>query len=793
MNKVPYANCDVCPLRDRPLVEPQTCKHALFAVVGEAPGREEVKYGKPFVGKSGKLLGAVLSEAGFNKDELHVTNAVLCHPQNNDTPDSKAVEACNARLLNELASAGVKRVLSVGVVAANAVSSQAVDKITKVRGQVLPGKGDFTVKIGLHPAFVLRKNSEIENFRRDIKSVMETPNRLETKYEVITKHTDLEDLIKKLELLGSMVAYDLETTSLEPHRAEILCISLSYVPGKAIIVAGDALQKGVLNRLFSIQTVTYTGWNAKYDNKVLLANGIKPPVDYDDGMLMHYTTFEMKGHGLKKVAVDELGIQDWEEELKAKLPKKTKKTKTTEGQAVREDSDGGFSNIPKEVLYPYAAIDSDVTRKLNFIVHDRMDDPGKHLYGSLLMPMLNLLTDMEHEGFRIDHTLLLSTIQDYSKKRSNLLQEMRWLVANSEFNPNSTRQVADILFKRFNLPSIKLTPKLSDSTDDFVISELKKLAPDNEFLDKLTRFKQLTKILGTYLEPMVENSLRDEYGDFRLYPDLMLHGTVSGRLAGGIWLTWPRPKTNEYTGVLRKLILPDRHHALIIADFDQCELRVLTCDAEDERFKEVFDSGGDPHVDTTDALYGPGWRDGMTPAEVSSSEKRTTGKTVNFAKVYGAGPQKIADTADVSLAIGKDMSEKFDKAHPKVLQYFKRVHDEVWNNGYTETKFGRKRRFELITDDNWNDIKREAGNYRVQSPANDINFKAALQVKQQLVDARIRLLVHDSIILSAPESSVDSYRKEVERIMQQAGAEYSTYVPFTAETKVGYSWGDAKV
>ncbi len=786
--KAPGANCQACPLANAPFVPPVGDKGAKIALVGEAPGRTEVTVQEPFVGESGRVLNHALKEAGLARETLWITNAVLCHPEGNKTPTQQAIACCRPRLQLELQGKNV--VVAVGAIAAQAILEQRTFRVLSERGKPIYKNGTVVLPT-LHPAYILRTGgARLGDLVNDIKKAQRLLNKTQVQQSVpyIVIETP-EDLSKTLTILSSLpegttIFYDLETTSLTPVEAEILCIAFyakvnghdeAFIVSKTLVASAEG--KRMLSDFFrreGSKPKRFGGHNVQYDNAVLQANGILPPEHFEDTLLQHYILDERPDqHGLKQLAVRLLDVEDWGAEVTAYV------------KACPKEHKHSYGCVPERVLFPYVARDVCYTAKVYGIIARGLAalPKGRWLYENILQPASRLCSEIAIHGLRIDRDRLDWATTFLQEEIDLLREDLQALCGKQAFNPNSPRQVAEVLFEHFKLPVLTHTEKGEPSTRADAIDRLISVVQEGkaaQFLRILRQYRNASKILSVYIFPLQFLLGNGE----RAYPMMLLHGTVSGRLTAGIWLTVPRDKTNKYAGIVRSLVIPDDGFEFVSADYDQIELRVGTVESQDEVFKEIFLRGEDPHAATADALFGPGWRD--LP---DASERRQLGKTFNFAAWYGASPATLARSTGVSEEHARRLLDRFYAEHPAILEWKQRIAQSVASQGFVETVFGRRRRFEVITESLWGDILREACNFPVQSTANDINLLTAIELQRR--GYPILLLFHDSILTQVPVGTGESAGKEIAAIAEEVAARvYSDYIPFTMSYEVKKRWGE---
>jgi DNA polymerase-1 len=330
-----------------------------------------------------------------------------------------------------------------------------------------------------------------------------------------------------------------------------------------------------------------------------------------------------------------------------------------------------------------------------------------------------------------------------------------------------------------DMPYLKLTKGKAKSTDADTLDWLA-MQFDTPILHKIKAARQIKKVTGTYLNKL--KVMVDPKGF--VHPDLYIGGTVTGRPTDELFLTLPRRTKNPYTGAVRKLLICGPDEVFWFADYDQMELRVLACEAQEPLYQKMFLEGGDPHALMADALYTTAWRD-----YDNAKEWRTRAKNYNFAEKYGAGLKKLAETAKVSIAQVKKAKSSF----VAIEAWKDKTLATAFEDEQLTTCFGRVRRFPLITTKLWNkSIKRQVVNFPIQSIANSLAVRSAIKMNND-VGPYVVLMQHDSIEAIIPRKSADIIAARMVNIMENYPTEiYSDYVPFKAGYGLGNSWGEAE-
>jgi DNA polymerase-1 len=457
-----------------------------------------------------------------------------------------------------------------------------------------------------------------------------------------------------------------------------------------------------------------------------------------------------------------LNVEDWENEL---------------NEYKKKHRIQNYKLIPKEILYPYAARDVVYTWHIyEKLKHAKTEFPN--LYHKEIKPMSILVEKQRGLGIRIDMQKIEEVHQILEDEEISLQTKIRVASDSKVKNPRSTLQVRNFLFKELKLPPVKATLGGEDSTDRETIDILTEDYPDVEFLQLLKDHRDVSRIRSSYIE-----KIRDMAAFVgRIHPDFRLAGTLTGRLSDSLLLLLPRRQKNKYSAYVRSLFIADPGYVFFYADFDQKELRVLACEAQEPLYKMIFESGDDPHSQLADLLYGPEWRQ-----KPNAKEWRTWAKNTNYADKYGGGLKKLAKTAHTTISRVKQALASYEA----VELWKKEIYNQVLTKGYLQTHFERRRRYEFITKRTWPEIQRQAVNFMIQSTANSINFHCALKI-DQLPNVHVLMTQHDSIQALIPEDHLELAEEAIQIMKHLPGQIYSTYVPFNAEMGLGHSWAEAE-
>jgi DNA polymerase-1 len=776
VRKHPYAECENCPLSRGGVFVPSVGNpSAKLAIVGEAPGVQESRVGRPFVGPSGKLLNMVLKHHGIKRSETMLTNACLCRPADGSTPPKAAINSCRPRLLAELDGIGITTALALGNSASEALLG--VSGVTKLR--VGPGRPstylpNVHVISTVHPAACLRQGDMFPHLVADVGKigasrvpwmppsyfVAETP--VEALYAIQFLWQREGPLVVDIE-----VDIEKDTAFDHPNRYGMLCIGVAYARKRAFVFADSCLDAQVyseLGKLFRRRRIV--AQNGKFDLAGLFPK-LGPLELWFDTMLASYVFDERPGiHGLKHQAVEYLGAPQYDDEIKQYVS-------------------GGrsYANIPRSILHRYNAYDVVCTYDLFKMYERRFAEPANEGLRSVhdhLVAASNQLMFVELNGIAIDREYLNVLSKDYLQSIAGIRKEIQTLT-DTEINPNSPLQVKkQLLTYRCRVESTN-----ADTLQGIIerTAEQPQYLALNQFCQLLLKHRREAKLYGTYLKGTTTRLYRG-----RVYPTFLLHGTTTGRLA----CRNPNLQNVPRESSIRKIYVPAKDGNIFVqVDYSQAELRVLSYLARDKYFRDIF-NGGDRDLfdELTLVLYPTANRRILSSAQWK--ELRIRVKAYVYGLSYGRTEYSIADEYSIPVAEARAGMSAFFKVIPEIVEFSKKTRQSVLDGNYLETPFGRRRRFGLITDENKKDIMNEALAFMPQSTASDMCLQAFTWARKELRGkAFIRNIVHDSILAECSPDDAEEVASVIDELMvRSAKSIVGDYVLFATDYKVGHNWGE---
>jgi uracil-DNA glycosylase family 4 len=814
--KAPGALCGQCPLANAPCVRSKkpTKLPVRGAIVSRSPGKAEVMAGEPMASQygSGKIIDFLFKMNGVQREQVLLTNVVLCVAPDGKIPP-EAIKACAPRLDAELS--GIDTVIAAGSEAVGLLIGRGA--LGRHRGYRHRVNGRTIVATN-NPAIVLHDDSKFPDLKRDFQRAFNPlpPPTFPTMEVIEDVDRATEYLRSLLQQTGTVVAADIESRGGLTHKASLISLQFS-TDGKTATVLGERggiwddtrIIRPLLRSLFESTDHAFVWHGGKFDTKILrFTYGLPARVDHDT-MLLSYALDERSGtdervgiHGLDYLLMDTFGWPYYS----SPAVERAKKT------GVVEDYDE---------FYHYAGMDVGGTYQLFEHQYPRaVEDKVRDMYLHLLVRGNAFLTDVELNGmvYDIDRAADLHEFE-VQPELEELTGEMRRHADNQLLNPASNQQMAHLLYDQWGIqhtmqkrkPTQNM-PKPERSVDDSARKEIlegrfrfrgdtvfhrsgnlvgshpaEDAEERKEFYQKFTqtfdRFQKLKKQDGTYLVGLIKRAELDE--DSRIYTQLNLHGTNSGRLSSSKPNLQNITRSKSDLPDIRKLFRASPGRQIVQADFSQAELRCIAQFSGDRELTRIYHNDLSLHRETATRFFGADF----TP------EQYSTCKNVNFGVFYG----QTAETFQEKHGIPKDLAEPYIKW---VWETFKGVEDwenevrrEVQQKHILVSPFGRKRRFHLLTRENLQAAFREGINFYPQSTASDLTLCAAITLHGATDRRRssIGILVHDSIVADVEESYIDEYSTICLQVMADvAKDELNWTLPFKAEIGVGPTWGEAK-
>jgi len=610
--------------------------------------------------------------------------------------------------------------------------------------------------------------------------LVKMPAENERNYRAILDEPSLRDLVDRIRQAG-FVSLDTETDSASPTQARLVGMSFAIKTGEAFYLPLGHDYEGapaqvpkhaayrILKEMLADPQIRKIGQNIKYDYIVLKREGLElRGIDLDTMVLSYLLEPNWGKHNLEKLALAYL------------------QTRATPYEEVAGKGKNAvtMNAVPLEKVVPYACQDADLALELGEklwpkIAEQKLD----RLYRELEQPLIELLAEMEIWGVKVERQALEDLSAELGSELRTLEKKI-FALSGGEFNLNSPRQLADVLFHKIQLqPSRKtrITKRYSTSLDI-----LQELAPLHPLAQYALEYRQMAKLKSTYSDalPLLINP---ETG--RLHTSYNQTVTSTGRLSSSDPNLQNIPMRGEIGQRFRRAFVPEKGHTLLAADYSQIELRVLAHLSGDPALIETFVADRDIHEETARRVFGealPQLRD----------ELRRKAKIINFSIIYGTSAFSLAKELGTSQRDAQDFIDRYFSQHPKVAEFLETVVKRAEERGFTETIYGRVRQVPELKQKNR--MTQQAGrrialNAPIQGSAADLMKKAMIDIWREFrgrdLRTKIILQVHDELVFEVP----DGETREVEELVRDKMENvYPLVIPLKAHLGWGKSWAEVK-
>jgi len=798
-----------------------------------------------------------------------------CRPPRNRNPNKTEIKSCTPQLVREIKARKPKVLVALGNVPLEYLTGHK--GITTMNGRVfdciVPGFEGYKVVGCLHPAYVLRADHEMIRFIEAIEVVQAfIAGNLEEKagageYRVIDTLDGVRKLMRKLRRSKTPVGVDTETGSLNPFQSEfpaLLCFSFSDKEGVGYTVPFDhddspwclahgdrkagkraraerKLVKREIRRFLESQTPKVLQ-NAKFDAKhIRVALGCDI-VNYQDTMLIHLCLDERHGtHGLKTLAFEYTGMGGYDKPLDD--------YKESHREANPDRDGGSYANIPGETLFPYAAMDADVTvRVYNGLSQHPEFTPQFQRLSGFLHRLSVALTDVEFQGAQVNFAVAKQLDKHYSRlmraatKKIHALETVQEFARDRgiegkdpEFNPGSHEQLQDILFGDYGEQPIELTdkgfevltlryerrvkewrksragakPRFQAIIRDSIKREewrnfstkadvLQALArKGNELAPLILEYRAADTLWKTFARPLTQ--LLDENGC--VHGTYNIIGTVTGRLSSSEPNLQNIP--NKGGGLIKSAYVSRFGEEGLIGqvDYSQVELRVAASWFNDPTMIQAYVDGADLHRLTALDITGM-TEESYAELEQTNPSKakeiRTEAKRINFGILYGGGPPALQtalakDGLFLSIDQCKKLIQRYFEVRPKLKQGIEKLEADVCAKGYLESFTGRRRRVPEVFSESEEIVSRalrQSVNFPIQCGASEMTLMALVLIYEEMARRGYRskmiLTVHDSIIFDLHVDEAFEVLSLAKQIMEELPDLSEQVLP-------GLSWSWLKV
>ena len=604
----------------------------------------------------------------------------------------------------------------------------------------------------------------------------ETIKKSKKDYKIIQSLDDLTNFVKSVKP-NTILSFDIETDGLNAMQNEIVGFSFSikkntgvYIPIKfknksKNIFGNDDITTVIelIRQMMEDESILKTGQNVKFDMLLYKRYGISVKGLICDSMLAaHLLKPEARSYKLDNLSIEYLNYK------MIPIEDLIGKGKNQITMAEVELDQSGY----------YACEDADIALQLTNIFLKELKNAGlDHFFNKIELPLIDVLLNMEYEGAYVDKKMLENMSIDLGKKIKNFTKEII-KQAGTEFNINSTQQLAAILFDKLKLTKIK-----QRSTAEPVLEALRK---EHSLPNLILEYRKLSKLMNTYVDslpPLINKN------SGRIHTTFAQTIASTGRLSSSNPNFQNIPIRTEEGREIRKAFKAQRKDWLILsADYSQIELRIMAHLSKDPSLIKSFNNNEDIHTRTASDVYG------VNLTEVLPDMRRTA-KVVNFGIMYGAGPFRLSQELGIPRNEAQVIIDTYFERYIGIRNYMDNTIQNAEKHKYVETLLGRRRNIWNI--DSENRMQREAAkrmaiNMPIQGTAAEMIKLAMLDINKTLKNdnyqSRMILQIHDELLFESPKDEISELEKMVKDKMVNA---MPLEVPLVVDCGQGISWFDA--
>ncbi len=599
-------------------------------------------------------------------------------------------------------------------------------------------------------------------------------------YQLIKNEKEIEDWMKQSEEIGEF-AIDTETTSLDPHTANLVGISISNRIGNACYIplnhiSGNNLNEkkvlSILKNYLEDESIKKIGQNIKFDFIVFYNRGITLN-SMEDTMLMSYTLDAGKNrHNMDTLSEIHLGHE-------------TIKFKDLVGTGKKQLN---FSEVNVSEAKDYAAEDADITFRLyKIFLKSLKAEKLLNIYELFEKPLIKILAEMEIKGIKLDKSSLNKLSSKFSTKIEKLEKSI-FKISKKTFNIASTKQLGEIMYNDLKIAALKKTKKGSFATSASVLEDL--AFKGYEFPKLILEWRQISKLKNTYSDALPEHINQNTK---RVHTSFLLAATTTGRLASSDPNLQNIPIKTDDGKDIRKAFVSEKNHKLISADYNQVEMRILADLADVKQLKKAFLNNEDIHTLTASQVFGK---------EINKidSETRRKAKAINFGIIYGISQYGLAKQINVSNNEAEEFLNSYFKKFPEIKDYMKTTVNFCRKSGYVSNIFGRKTHLTGINDKNFNVRnfqERAAINAPIQGSASEIMRLAMIRINKEISNnknnsLKMLLQIHDELIFEESSKETKKSTKLIKDLMLSVKDSelHSFSIPLLVDVNIGENWGE---
>lgn len=614
--------------------------------------------------------------------------------------------------------------------------------------------------------------NQIKSFKSEVPSQNEES---EKDYKTLLDLIDIQKFANSIKE-GEWLSFDLETTSLDPMSCDIVGFSFATKKNQAIYIPIIYKEKeanlfddhlnlvlNILRPVFENSKIPKTGQNIKFDALILRNHGLKVfGLKFDTLLAAHLINPESRSLKLDNLSFEHLNYR--------MLP--------IEDLIGKGRNQISMSEVELEKISFYASEDADIALQLTHILDKKLKKQNlDKFFNEIEMPLLPVLLELEYNGMYVDSKMLSIMSDNLGNKIENLISNIT-KEAGTEFNINSTQQLANILFDIIGLPEIK-----KRSTAEEVLTRLKNEHP---LPSLILEYRKLNKLKNTYIDalPTLIN-LKTK----RIHSTFSQTVTSTGRLSSRNPNFQNIPIRTDLGREIRKAFKSENKDWIIFsADYSQIELRIMAHLSQDKTLLDAFNKGEDIHTRTAADVFN-------VDIDEVIPEMRRTAKIVNFGLLYGAGPFRMSQELGIPQKEAKSIIESYFERYSGIKDYIDSVIEYARANKYVKTILGRRRQVWDIDSNNHlhkEAAKRMAINMPIQGTNAEMIKIAMIDIQKELelknMKSKMLLQIHDELVFEVPLEELNNLQNIVTNKMENS---LPLSVPIVVDCGNGESWYEA--
>jgi len=619
----------------------------------------------------------------------------------------------------------------------------------------------------------LKQLFEELDFKRFSEELLELRTTDKRNYHLVNTEAEFQAFIQAL-VKQKRFSFDIETTSPFPVEAEPVGFSFSFEEGKAyyIPVAGPPGEKVLsiadvvraLKPILEDPSIEKVGQNLKYDATVLRNLGVRlQGIGFDTMIASYLLDPGKRRHNLSDLSMRYLSIR-------------TTPISDLIGKGKKQRS---MKEVPVSIVADYASADADLALRLSNILGPKLVQADlERLFREVELPLILVLSEMEHTGICVQAEVL----EELSRELAGRLEELEKKIyeqAGTRFNISSPKQLAEVLFEKLKLPSLKST-KTGFSTDASVLEDLSR---EHILARLLLEYRQLAKLKSTYADAL-PRMISKKTG--RIHASFNQTVTATGRLSSSDPNLQNIPMRTELGRRIRKaFVASDGESRILSADYSQIELRILAHFSGDPALRKAFAEGRDIHAFVASEIFGK-------RLDEVTAEMRRKAKAVNFGVIYGLSPYGLAKQVDISVEEAKAFIDEYFARYSTVEKYLSSILKEAKEKGYVSTILNRRRYISGIENTegrNRNFAERTAINTVIQGSAADMIKVAMNNIYRRIVKekrpSKLLIQIHDELVFETPARALEG---ESAMIVQEMANAIPLKVPVKVNAASGVNW-----